>query len=140
MAQEHERAAGGWQAEWEALSGALAYTGGAAAAVREVLDGLEVRAERMRENIDITGGLVLAESVSMALARRIGRSEAHRLVEDAARRAMDAGRPFRDELRGDEMIRAELSEEEIDRALAVDGYTGEAAALVERALRRHREE
>jgi hypothetical protein len=38
------------------------------------------------------------------------------------------------------MIRAELSEEEIDRALAVDGYTGEAAALVERALRRHREE
>ena len=43
MAQEHERAAGAWQAEWEALGGALAYTGGAAAAVREVVEGLEVR-------------------------------------------------------------------------------------------------
>src|SRR5919107_4225325 len=72
MAQEHERAAGAWQAEWEALSGALAHTGGAAAAVREVLEGLEVRSERMRENLDMTGGLVLAESVSVALGRRIG--------------------------------------------------------------------
>jgi 3-carboxy-cis,cis-muconate cycloisomerase len=140
MAQEHERAAGGWQAEWEALSGALAYTGGAAAAIREVLEGLEVRAERMRENLDITGGLVLAESVSMALARRIGRSEAHHLVEEAARRAVEGGRPFRDELLEDEAISAELSGEEIERALAVDRYTGEAEAFVERALRRYREE
>jgi 3-carboxy-cis,cis-muconate cycloisomerase len=139
MAQEHERAAGAWQAEWEALGGALAYTGGAAAAVRDVLDGLEVRPERMRENLDLTGGLVLAESVSMALRERIGRSEAHHLVEAASRRALEAGRPFREELLDDEAIRSELSREEIDRALDVDGYASEAAALVERALRRYRE-
>ncbi len=139
MAQAHERAAGAWQAEWEALGGALAYTGGAAAAVREVLDGLEVRPERMRENLDVTGGLVLAESVSMALGKRIGRSEAHHLVEAASRRAVEGGRPLRDELRDDDAIRDQLSEEEIDRALAVDGYTGEAAALIGRALSRYRE-
>ena len=139
MAQEHERAAGGWQAEWEALSGALAYTGGAAAAVREVLEGLEVRSERMRENLDMTGGLVLAESVSVALGRRIGRSQAHRLVEAASRRAVEGGRSLREELLVDEAIRAELSEEEIDRALAVDGYAGAAGEFVERALGRYRE-
>jgi 3-carboxy-cis,cis-muconate cycloisomerase len=139
MAQEHERAAGAWQAEWEALSGALAYTGGAAAALREALEGLEVRPQRMRENLDITGGLVLAESVSMALRERVGRSEAHRLVEAASRRSVERSRPFREELLGDEAIRAELSEDEIDRALDVDGYASEAAALVERALSRHRE-
>ena len=94
----------------------------------------------MRENLDITGGLVLAESVSMALARRIGRSEAHHLVEEAARRAVEGGQPFRDELLTDETISAELSGEEIERALAVDRYTGEAEAFVERALRRYREE
>jgi 3-carboxy-cis,cis-muconate cycloisomerase len=139
MAQEHERGAGGWQAEWEALSGALAYTGGAAAAIREVLDGLDVRSERMRENLDMTGGLVLAESVSVALGRRIGRSQAHRLVEAASRRAVETGRPLREELIDDEAIRAELSEEEIDRALAVDGYAGAAGEFVERALGRYRE-
>jgi len=139
MAQEHERAAGAWHAEWEALAGALAYTGGAAAAVREVLDGLEVRAARMRENLELTGGLVLAEPVSIALRERLGRSDAHRLIEAAARRALAAGRPFRDELLDDEEIRSELSEAEIDRALDVDRHASEAAALVERALRRYRE-
>jgi 3-carboxy-cis,cis-muconate cycloisomerase len=137
MAQEHERAAGAWQAEWEALGGALAYTGGAAAAVRDVLEGLEVRPERMRENLDMTGGLVLAEPVSMALRERVGRSEAHHLVEAASRRALEAGRPFREELLDDDAIRSELSQEEIDRALDVDGYASEAAALVERALKRY---
>jgi len=48
---EHERATGAWQAEWRALSDALALTGGAAAWMRETLDGLEVDVERMRANI-----------------------------------------------------------------------------------------
>jgi 3-carboxy-cis,cis-muconate cycloisomerase len=48
---EHERAAGAWHAEWKALSEALAYTGGAAARLRETLDGLEVDVERMRANL-----------------------------------------------------------------------------------------
>jgi 3-carboxy-cis,cis-muconate cycloisomerase len=53
MPQELERAAGAWQSEWGPLSDALALTGGAAAAMREVLDGLEVRPERMRENLEL---------------------------------------------------------------------------------------
>ena len=56
MAGEHERAAGAWHAEWEALSEALALTGGAAAAVRETTEGLEVYPEKMRQNLDKTGG------------------------------------------------------------------------------------
>jgi 3-carboxy-cis,cis-muconate cycloisomerase len=51
LVQEHERAAGAWHAEWGALSDALAFTGAAAAWVRQALDGLEVDAERMRANI-----------------------------------------------------------------------------------------
>jgi 3-carboxy-cis,cis-muconate cycloisomerase len=53
---EHERAAGAWHAEWESLSDALALTGGAAAAVREATEGLEVHPEKMRQNLDKTGG------------------------------------------------------------------------------------
>ena len=139
MAQEHERAAGAWHAEWEALGGALAYTGGAAAAVREVLEGLEVKPERMRANLDATGGLILAEAVSTVLGERVGRGDAHDLVSAAARRATEGGRAFRDELLEDPAIREHLSDEEIDRALDPAAYLGAAGQFVDRALERHRE-
>jgi 3-carboxy-cis,cis-muconate cycloisomerase len=139
MAQEHERAAGAWHAEWEALGGALAYTGGAAAAVREVLEGLEVKPDRMRANLDATGGLILAEAVSTALGEHMGRGDAHDLVSAAARRATEGGRAFRDELLEDPAIREHLSDEEIDRALDPAAYLGAAGQFVDRALERHRE-
>ena len=140
MAQEHERGAGAWQAEWEALGGALAYTGGAAAAMREVLEGLEVRTDRMRENLAATDGLVMAESVSVAMSERVGRRAAHGLVQAASRRAVEAGRPLRDVLLDDSEIREQLSPEEIDAALEPAAYLGAGEALIERALRRYREE
>ena len=67
VVQEHERAAGAWHAEWEALTGALAYTGGAASAIGEALTGLEVDEERMRRNLELTDGLILAERVALAV-------------------------------------------------------------------------
>ncbi|MEA2377077.1 MAG: 3-carboxy-cis,cis-muconate cycloisomerase [Thermoleophilaceae bacterium] len=133
LAQEHERAAGAWQAEWEALSRALALAGGAAAGVRESLEGLEVRPERMRANLEMTGGLVLAESVASVL----GSADAKRIVGEAARRAASSGRPLRDELIDDPAV--ELSAEEIDRALDPAAYLGSAEAFVERALEAHSE-
>jgi 3-carboxy-cis,cis-muconate cycloisomerase len=87
----------------------------------------------------LTGGLVLAESVSMALRERIGRSQAHELVEAASRRAVESGRSFRDVLLDDAEIRSRLPGEEIERALELDGYVDGAAALVDRALTRCRE-
>ncbi len=138
IAQEHERAAGAWHSEWEALGRAFAYTGGAAAAVREALEGLEVRPRRMRENLELSGGRLLAEAVSEALAERIGRPEAKALIEAAAGRAIDADRPLRDELLADDAIAARLSPEEIDRALDPQAYLGSADAFVDRALADYR--
>jgi 3-carboxy-cis,cis-muconate cycloisomerase len=140
MAQEHERAAGAWHSEWEALSDALALTGGAAAAVREVTEGLQVHSERMRENLDATGGLLLAENVTTVAAERLGRLKAHDLVQAVARRAADGERPFREELLGDGEIREVLSEEEIDAALDPAGYLGSAGTFVDRALALYRKE
>jgi 3-carboxy-cis,cis-muconate cycloisomerase len=50
MAQEHERAAGSWQAEWGTLSDLLTLVGSAAAWAADLLGGLKVDAERMREH------------------------------------------------------------------------------------------
>src|SRR6266581_2148259 len=83
MAQEHERAVGGWQAEWAAIPDLFRFTAGAVERVRGALAGLQIDAARMRANLDLTGGLIMAESLTMALAPYVGRSEAHRIVQAA---------------------------------------------------------
>ncbi len=140
MAQEHERAAGAWHAEWEALSDALALTGGAAAATREALEGLQVHPERMRANLDATEGLLLAEHVATIVAGRLGRLEAHELVEAAARRTFERGTSLREELLAEPVLREVLSSEEIDSALDPAQYLGSAEAFVDRALDLYRKE
>lgn len=140
MAQEHERAAGAWHAEWETLSGALALTGGAAAAVREVLEGLQVHPDRMRQNLDATDGMLLAENVTTLAADRLGRLEAHRLVERASHRALDGGTSLREELLSDPDLSETFSAGEIDAALDPAGYLGSAGAFVDRAIDFYHEE
>ena len=68
MAHEHERAAGAWHAEWRPLGELLRSTGSAVAWLRESLEGLEVDPERMRANLDATGGRMLAERVKGEVA------------------------------------------------------------------------
>lgn len=140
MAQEHERAVGAWHAEWEALSDALALTGGAAAAMREVMEGLQVHPDSMRVNLNATEGLLLAENVTTIAAEKLGRQEAHERVQAAALRTADGGKPFRDELLDEPELSEELSGEEIDAALDPAGYLGSAEAFVDRALDLYRKE
>lgn len=139
MAQEHERAVGGWQAEWEALPNLFIATASAVERVRQALDGLEVDAERMRENLAMGGGLLLAESLTTALARRVGRPAAYRLVQAAVARAREDGTTLREAALAEEQIRAALTEDEIDRALDPAGYLGSADVFIDRALARYRE-
>ena len=140
MSGEHERAAGAWHAEWEALSDALALTGGAADAVREVTEGLEVHPEKMRQNLDETGGMLMAENVTTIVADRLGRMEAHELVKRVALRAADGGKSFREELLAEPVLRERLSAGEIDAALDPAGYLGSARTFIDRALDIYREE
>lgn len=131
QAQEHERAGGAWQAEWDALSRALALTGGAAAALRETLGGLEVHPDRMRANLELTGGLLMTEAV----AARLDRPDAKAVVGEVALGAAGSGQPLREALAADSRI--ELSDDEIDRALDPAAYLGSAEAFVDRALDAH---
>ena len=140
MVHEHERAIGDAQAEWPLLSEALALTGGAASSLREVLDGLEVRPQRMAENLAITNGLLMAESVMMAMAGDLGRLRAKDVVGAACRRAVESGRGLREELLEDDIALDALGREGIDEALDPARYIGSAEAFVDRALARSTEE
>jgi len=132
LEQEHERAAGAWQAEWEALVGALAHTGGALHALAGALESLEVDSARMRRNLDLTGGLVLAERIAFLLMDRLGRAEAQEVVRQAAARVSDSETSFRDALLADP--RTGLEPAELDAALDPSTYLGSAAQFVDRAL------
>jgi 3-carboxy-cis,cis-muconate cycloisomerase len=132
VVQEHERAAGAWHAEWEALSGALAYTGGAAWNIAEAVENLEVDIERMRVNLELTDGLIVAERLSIAM----GGGTAHAVVRDAAYRTAESGRTFAEELRADG--RVELSDAALAEALDPLRYLGSSEAFVDRALERYR--
>jgi 3-carboxy-cis,cis-muconate cycloisomerase len=138
LPQEHQRATGAWQAEWLALSGALAFTGGAAASLRETLAGLEVNPERMAENLARTDGLVLAERYAYLLAPALGRPEAQRLVGEAAVRCAESGRSLAAELAEDDAVVAHVPREELERAGDPGGYVGAAAELTDRALELYR--
>jgi 3-carboxy-cis,cis-muconate cycloisomerase len=139
MLGEHERAAGAWHSEWEALSDALALTGGAATNIREVMEGLEVYPEKMLENLNTTGGLLLAENIATLAVERLGRLRAHDLVEEASQRALEGGNSLREELLSEPRLAEVLSEEEIDAALDPAGYLGSAGEFVDRALKLYRE-
>jgi 3-carboxy-cis,cis-muconate cycloisomerase len=130
LAHEHERGVGGWHAEWEALSGVLAFAGGAVSDAADAAEGLEVSSERMKANLETSDGLVLAERVSFALTSRLGRREAHDVVAEAARAPS-----FREALVAD--ARTGLTHEEVDALLDPAGYLGTAEALVDRALERY---
>jgi 3-carboxy-cis,cis-muconate cycloisomerase len=134
MQHEHERAAGGWQAEWAAIPDLFRYTAGAVERVRGAVVGLQVDPARMRANLDNSGGFIMAESLSLALAPHTGRPQAQRIVRDACSRAQAAGSTLRQAALDDPRIGAVLSAEEIDRALDPAGYLGSANALIDRAL------
>jgi 3-carboxy-cis,cis-muconate cycloisomerase len=92
MTQEHERGAGGWQAEWPTVAAIIQATGLALDSMAEVAEGLTVDSARMRSNIDATHGTIFAEKALMILAPHLGRDAAHKLLEKATVEAIAQGR------------------------------------------------
>src|SRR5205807_1992399 len=139
MAQEHERAAGGWQAEWAAIPSLFRYTASAVEGVRGALADLQIDAARMRANLDLTGGLIMAEALTMALAPRLGRPEAQRIVKVICDDAIKSGVNLHEVALKDAQVRAVLSSEEIDHTLDPNEYLGSTDAFIDRALEAYSE-
>ncbi|HEX4985048.1 MAG TPA: 3-carboxy-cis,cis-muconate cycloisomerase [Burkholderiales bacterium] len=134
MPQQHERGLGNWHAEWETLPEIFRLASGALHQLAGIVEGLEVDSRRMRRNLDVTRGLVLAEAVSAALAPKIGRDAAHALVEEACRKAVAQGKPLLDVLQKDRKARAHLSASRLKALLDPAKYLGAAGSFVDRAL------
>jgi 3-carboxy-cis,cis-muconate cycloisomerase len=133
--QDHERSAGPWHAEWPTLPTLQLVTSGALAAIVELAEGLEVDAARMRVNLDATHGLIMAEAVTFALAEAIGKSDAHHLVETAAKKAVAGKQHLRDVLTGDPKVTAHLSADKLAKLFDPMAYQGVSQELIDRLLK-----
>lgn len=134
MTQEHERATGGWQAEWAAIPNLFRYTSSAVEHVQIAVRDLQIDAVRMSANLDLTQGLIMAESLTMALAPHLGRPEAQRLVQALCEHATKSGMTLLQAAFGEPQVRATLSIEKIDHSLDPGSYLGSTDTFIDRVL------
>jgi 3-carboxy-cis,cis-muconate cycloisomerase len=116
------------------------YTACAVDGVRAAIAGLDIDSERMRANLDSTGGMFAAEALTTALAPKLGRHEAYRLVSAACDLATQAGRDLRSVVEDDETVEEVLGDGELDRVFDPTNYLGSSDAFVDAALSRWRRE
>jgi 3-carboxy-cis,cis-muconate cycloisomerase len=134
MIQDFERATGPWHAEWIALPESFILTAGALHQAKFMLDGLIVDEQRMRRNLDMTSGLIVAEAVMMGLAPHLGRNEAHDVVYAACRIVNEQGGRLADVLAGMTQVSSRLDRQAIERLTDPANYLGMAPQMVDRVL------
>jgi 3-carboxy-cis,cis-muconate cycloisomerase len=134
MVEDHERATGPWEIEWIALPDVFTLAGGALSQACFVLEGLEVHADRMRANLDMTRGLIVSEAVMMGLAPKLGRDRAHDVLYAICHDPAMGEKSLTDLLLARKDVMAELSEDEIRKLTNPESYLGLSAAMVDRVL------
>jgi 3-carboxy-cis,cis-muconate cycloisomerase len=134
--QEHERGVGGWHAEWDTMRELLALTGAAALHMQNLLEGLEVDPERMRANLELTNGLIMAERLTFALAPALGKAKAKAFMEAACKRAVAEKRHLRDVLKE----APEAAALDLDALFDPATYLGASDAFIDRILALYEDE
>lgn len=113
-------------------------TGDMLARIAEVCRGMKLDPVRMRANLDLGGGLIMAEAVMLDLGLAIGRQHAHDAVYDAAQDAFVKGVPFAELLAADPRVTAHMDRAAIGRLLDPAAYTGLCARMAREAAERAR--
>lgn len=115
MTQDHERATGAWHAEWETLADIIKLSAGVVRQAVMMTDGLEIDKIQMLKNIEATKGLIFAENLSLALSEKIGKSEAHHLVEVLCKETLATGIHLKEIASSNETISKYFSKAEIQQ-------------------------
>jgi 3-carboxy-cis,cis-muconate cycloisomerase len=138
MLQEDERGLGGWHAEWETLPEIVCLTAGAMHHLANVVPGLEIDVQRMRENLEFTKGLIFAEAIAAALGEKISRSQAREWIEAASERAIKEKRHLRDAINDDQKIAKHLSADELGKLFDARNYTGASSEFIDRVIEKNK--
>jgi adenylosuccinate lyase len=134
LVHDHERDGRAWKGEWAILPGACLAAGKALTLLNDLLEHLEVNADRMRENLLATAGFVHAERVMLALAPKIGKQSAHTLVHHVAMDAAERGISLREAVLAEPQILTSLGVAGIESLFDAGHGTGCCAQMVDRVL------
>src|SRR5438874_240413 len=133
---DHERSTGPWEIEWIALPELFLLASGALAQSRDLLAGLEVDADRMRANLDLTRGMIVYEAVMMGLAPHLGRQRAHDLVYDICRKVAASGEPLVEVLARDRDVSRHLTRAQLEKMRDPSAYRGLPGEMIDNVLAR----
>ncbi len=122
-----------------ALDDACMLTGDILQGLIQMFSGLRVFPERMRLNLDLSGGLIMSEAIMLELGKQMGRQQAHDVVYEAAQASLRQGRPFSETLAEEEEVSSSLTPEQIQTLLDPTRYTGCCSLFAERGAKRARE-
>lgn len=134
MVQEHERALGAWHAEWLAIPEIFQLCAGALERSSDVLEHMQVNADAMQRNLECTHGLIMAEAVMMALAPKLGRLNAHHLVEQACQQAVAQQQHLKTVLADMEQVQAHFNDQALDELFNPASYLGNIQAQIDAVL------
>jgi 3-carboxy-cis,cis-muconate cycloisomerase len=134
MVQDHERATGNWHAEWETLAEIVQLTAGALQQACIVTNGLEVDTEKMRSNIELTNGLVYAENVSLALAKKVGKEAAHTLMETLCKEAIGLKIHLKELVQKNDIVMKYLSLAQVNDLFNPENSTGISDVFIDRVI------
>ena len=134
MVLDHERATGQWHVEWYTLPNAFIISSACLSSAKYLLEGLEVFPKNMKENINKTNGLIVAEAVMMSLAPHIGRQIAHDIVYECCRDSLKNKTPFIDALLSKTEISNVFDETQLLKIINPANYLGAAPAMAQRLL------
>jgi 3-carboxy-cis,cis-muconate cycloisomerase len=136
MVQDHERATGPWQSEALVVPQCFVLCAGAVEHARAIAEGMTIDAARMRRNLELGGGLVVAEAAASGLVPAMGRAAAHQVLKRVSDRALAEGKTLAQALRDDAEVRSHLDLGQIQRLTDPAAYLGSAGAFVERVVAR----
>lgn len=134
MKVEHERDAMSWRLEWIALPEINIYTSVQLSSLKGILDGLQVKENKMKENLEKQQGLLLSEKVMFEVGKKLGKQTAHHLVYECAMTSFEEQRHFSEVLLEREAIAEQYTKEEVEEWLIPQNYIGLSAEKVEEVL------
>jgi adenylosuccinate lyase len=90
-------------------------------------EGLEVNPEKMEYNLDALNGLFMSERVMLELSKKVGKAKASEIIDEACNKASSQNTHLSEILKSDKRIMNEISADELDQMLVLDGYLGTSA-------------
>jgi 3-carboxy-cis,cis-muconate cycloisomerase len=114
---------------FEAVTRGAILLGEALERIHLIVDGLRLNPQRMRSNLDLSGGMISAEAIMLELGKTIGRHHAHHVVYEAAQAAASQNISFPDRLAADHRVTEHLSRSAIDSLLDPARHTGLSARI-----------